>query len=217
MKKILSVFISMFIVLSLVSCGGSPSQKAVTETQNTDYIKPGVVSFISNLSKTASIPDYVIENLKTADNYTLNVNKSGGGTFFHLVIHSKKPIQPSEIQEKDISIVIEGNTITIEGSAPITFEDAATMVFSDSAIQWVLHLFYDKTSMFTVGKNLPHGATLFVLSVNEGSPWDTYISLKSMGVAKEDPTEKDGVYTLTLSDGHKVYIISTQDGVDIYK
>lgn len=216
MKKFVIALLITIMLFSLISCGNT-GQQTTSTTDNKDVIKSGVISFISNLSKTATLPEYVMTNLQASDTYTLNVNKSGSGIFFHLVVHMKDNIPPTEVTQEDINITIEGSTMTVEGSAPITFNDVASMVFSDSSVQWVLHLFYDKTSMFTVGSPLPRGAKLFVISVNEDSPWDAYISLKSNGVVEKDPTEQDGIYTLRLTDGHTVYMVGNEGSVDIYK
>ncbi len=214
MKRFIYIMVLILLMSPFTACTGK-TDKANTKPSITES-KNMVLSFLNAATQTASLPQSIITITKRAEEYTLTVNRSGNIIYFHLSIKTPGDITSSDIENTGVNLSISGNTLVAEGFSNMSFEDAAVSTFigQDS---WILHLIYDKAVMFSVGTNLPHGAKLFVVSTNESSPWDTYVSLSNLNITDKDPIQEGNKYILTLKDGHTVNLIQTDTGVDIYK
>ncbi len=216
----ISTLIAIFLIISmlLLGCGASESGGISTATQ-TGSVKAGVIAFVKNiLNKEGKVPEYVEQYIRDANHYLLSVNASGGSIFFTLTASISDNVPPASVEDTHIRISIGEGKLDMEGFIlSSSFSDTASVVFSGN-MAWVRKLIYDKVMVFSVGTDLPYGAKEFILYTLEESPWDTYISLKYMGITEGEPQkDKNGkVYTIKLKDGHIVYLRKTNEGIAIY-
>ena len=217
MKRYLTLFLIMLIMISMVACGQEPKKPDTSSKviPNPD-IKDGIMAFLDVVSKTATIPTYVKDHLSAAPKYVLSINKSTDGIFFHLVIYTDKNIPPSDTQEGSLRISTENNIMQIEGFVPMTFDDAISSILSKPSLSWISQLIYEKATTFAIGNKLKYGST-FLIYVDEPTPWDVYITLKNMKVTSKEPVEEEDRYILNLDNGHTVYLIQESNYTIIYK
>ncbi len=216
-----TIFIVILLAITIIlsGCGSSNSKTANTTIQR-DNIKEGVVAFVRDiLSKEVNLPAYIENYIRNAKHYNLTVNASAGSIFFTLTASISGDIPPTSTGDMHVRINIGDGKLDIEGFIlSSSFKKTASVVFSGQ-MAWVKTLIYDKVVIFSVGTDLPYNAKEFILYTMEDNPWNTYISLKYMGITEGEPQkDKNGeVYTIKLKDGHIVYLRKTNEGIAIYR
>ena len=214
MKRVVS-FVLIILTLTFIGCGSGNTSQPGDGTIK-EHIKAGITQFLKDVENTAHLSYPLHQQLEKSSTYTLTVNRSGSHTYFYLTFHASENTPAIESNTTNIKVTVNGNNISVEGFYDSTLEDVANTIFSSSDTQWIKDLVYTHVSIIQVGNSLPYGAQYFLLFSSE-SPWDTYVSLKDMGIASQEPTkQEDGTYILKLKDG-TVYLKEVDGGTDIYK